>query len=175
MFVEHSDEEWGELFTSAHEVVLQNGFDPANWDNLLAKSFLAIGELDELVEGIEKGIGVENLREEIADTAIRLGCLLRDVFPGEWNFRHPHEKSCGGLVFMSPSDFVRETERYIVKAGEAWRLDRVSDVRIALELAMKGVFRMAQRIDCDLFQSIRAKTEVNAQRGRFHGKRTSLG
>lgn len=163
------------VFIDANRVVLENGFDPGTWDNLLSKLMCVVTEVVELVDGAVSGAGEDNLHEEIADTAIRLGCILVDTFPSEWELRFHIKSPVPSRYWGEPAVLVWPVVSYLGKAAEYWRYNNRSDCRVAIELALKEVYKIAEWLHVDLFGEIRRKTAINAKRGHLHGKANTVG
>jgi len=171
------------LFITAqrvHEIAVERGFDAADWDeNFVQKLAFVITELDEAVQWVE-GIGKDPIGVELADTAIRLMTCLRQIWGNDWSpgrIDHRQPPACVGLY--EPIEVACwRVVRHLCGAIEAWRKnDPVfgkKDAMIRVELALREVFRIADRLGIDLPSEIE-KTAVNRVRPKRHGLGRSVG
>lgn len=151
-----------------------NGFDAPDWDRLLNKLMLAVTELHEAVEAVQ-GTGPDPLAEELADTAIRLVDILVAVWPGDWHDRRkpapqvrPRPETC--LCFDPIQVVLWKPLGMVCAAAESWRYDKRDDTRTAIELALRELFSLADRLGIDLMAEMERKVRRNAERGFRHGK-----
>jgi hypothetical protein len=165
---------WHEAAKRIDEVNRANGWEAPTFDSIPVKVMLTITELHEAEQGVT-GEGKDPLPEELADTAIRLIHILESVWPGSWAMRNQWSP-------LHPSRRFEPIERLLwpivaksCVAVEAWRHDNEADTRIALELALAEVVKLARLLGVALLSEVAAKTEKNAKRGHLHGKARAAG
>lgn len=160
-----------ELAEKIRETNSSNCFDRPTWNTIPAKIMFAVTELNEGMDAIV-GVGEDPLTEELADTAIRILDILHSVWGKDWADRTvdvldlKHE----GGVFEPGEVALWKPLRLLCRGVEAWRYERRSDVRIALELALRELFAFGIRLGVDLQVIIEWKNDKNASRGIRHGK-----
>lgn len=143
-----------------------NGFESPDWDRLLTKLMLVVTELDEANAAVY-GTGKDPLAEELADTAIRLLDILVAVWGHDWNDRRGPRFP--GTCFQRIEVLLWPILHYVCIAAESWRYNKRNDTRVAIEMAVQGVFGLAAQLDIDFEAEIESKLQRNAQRGHLHG------
>lgn len=164
-----------ELAKSIRETNEKNGFDKPTWDNLPTKVMFAVTELDEGMDAIT-GEGADPLTEELADTAIRILDILHSIWGDEWADRTTESKRVRCESVFEPGEVALwRPLRMLCKGVECWRHEKKSDVRIALEMALREVFVLGVKLGVDLQVDVEWKNAKNATRGLRHGKARSEG
>ena len=163
-----------ELAQGIRQTIKGNGFDKPSWDNIPAKLMFAV--LEEGMAAI-RGDGEDPLTEELADAATRILDVLHSVWGDTWADRTGDVLSRipEGGPFESGETALWRPLKYLAKAAEAWRYERRSDVRSALELALRELFAFGMRLGVDLQVVIEWKNTKNATRGLRHGKARAEG
>lgn len=135
-------------------------------DNLCARLMCVVAELHEFCTA--RSVAARD--EELADVAMYLLVMLYDLYEGK-----PHVvRSYRSLNFHdSLEEHAARVRSYAVHAFESWRRParekREADVRIALELALLEVCKVADVLDVDLDAEILAKVTKLYQRAPRHG------
>lgn len=165
-----------ELAKDIRETNEHNCFDRPTWNTIPAKIMFAVTELNEGMDAI-LGVGEDPLTEELADTAIRILDILYSVWGTDWADRtlDAFEIKPEGGLFEPGEVALWKTLRLLCRGVEAWRYERRSDVRIALELALRELFAFGIRLGVDLIVTMRWKNDRNAGRGVRHGKARAEG
>jgi len=116
--------------------------------------------------------GEDPLIEELADTAIRILDILYSVWGTDWADRtlDAFEIKPEGGLFEPGEVALWKPLRLLCRGVEAWRDERRTDVRIALELALRELFAFGIRLGVDLLVTMRWKNARNDGRGVLHGK-----
>jgi hypothetical protein len=136
----------------------------------------AVTELNEGLDAI-KGTGDDPLIEELADAAIRILDILTSCFADTWADRTVdlYDRSFEGGLFEPGEVALWRVLGPLCGAVEDWRYERVGDVRIGLEIALREIFTMSLMLGVELRTVIVWKNERNSRRGIRHGKVRSEG
>lgn len=149
------------------EIAERAGFQRVTWENAPIKILMVYTELDELEEAETH----EERAEELADVAIRLLGILRDIRGDEWASRvNPRTVRKGTRRPALIETQVQPIRHKLRRAVEAWRRDNQKDAMQWCELALLEAFRTAWRMEIDLHAAILAKMGINRGRPRLHGK-----
>lgn len=168
--------DWQILMNRICEVNDANRWDRPTLETLPTKIMLVVTELDEAVQYVH-GFSGDPIEVEVADAAIRLLHILGALWPDQWWLRGttwaggPAE----GAQFKEVERLLWPIVGQLCHAVEAWRDDRGVDVKVGLECAFGECRRLARILDFDLFETMAAKVEVNAKRGKLHGRVNSAG
>ncbi len=155
------------------EITAAHGFEAVDNHNFAGKCMLIVSELHEGWESVYEPNPEDPLDVELADTAIRLGQVLHNMWGDKWNYREPEIRTGPALrkaLFQSYEQHAWGIIAPLSKAVEAWRKGRASDVQSGIELAFKATVKLAYELGYDLEQAIEAKLQKNANRPRLHGK-----
>ena len=165
-------------------IALQKGFDDCTWENLPTKLVFVVSEMDEACEAgyeapmvLQGALQLEANRfgEELADVAIRTLVLLETLWP-DW--------SEGRITARRPTALSKYDKlevmlwpllRYGVKALHCWRMELRKDTQQCLELLLLELWRLADRLDVDLYAEIMSKMVKNRSRPLLNGKKRSEG
>lgn len=146
------------------------GWNPATLEKLPTRLMCVISELDEFEEAIA-GDDREHALEELGDVASYLILTLYDL-GGYWPWRAV-ATSAPLTMMVQVGELTRPVRRYVVRSMQAWRRladpNREKDARIALELALLEVARIAWAFDFNLHEAIYAKLAVLRERPRTNG------
>lgn len=156
------------LVSKLLEVRAHMGWNPASLEKLPTRLMCVISELDEFEEALEAG-DREHASEELGDVASYLILTLYDL-GGFW----PWRSFVRGVPRMvQVGELTRPVRRYVVRSMQAWRRltdeKREKDARIALELALLEVARIAYAFDIDLNNAILCKIGVLWSRAQTNG------
>jgi len=164
-----------EVAKAIRETNEANGFDCPTWENIPSKVMFAVTELDEGMDAIT-GEGADPLSEELADTVVRILDVLHALWGNDWADRTSDILSIQPVGVFEPGEVTLwRPLRMLCKCVESWRHDKRSDVRVALEMAVRELFIIGSKLGVDLHAEVEWKNGKNASRGKLHGKVRSAG
>jgi hypothetical protein len=153
-------------------IAFSKGWAVPDWEaNFVLKVAYAIGEIDEALDGAA-GVGKDPVEEELADIAIRVLAVLDAIWGDSWSARLSSlERGSHMKPPYEPMEvMIRPVFGRLCKAMEAFRNDNRRDAGQHLEFSILELFRLSERIGCNLWYEIQKKCEKNIQRPMLHGK-----
>ena len=171
----YSELELKALARHVDETSVTNGFDRPTWETIPSKLMFVVSELDEALQTI-KHTNDEPIEVELADTAIRLLSILVAVWDHNWQDRISDLRISPAANVYEPAEVALwRILRPLVHALERWRYDDRDGTRMSLEVALRETWVLATRLGHNLFAEIVKKAEINAGRGKWHGKAKGAG
>lgn len=159
------------------QIAKEHGFDECTWENFPNKLMFVVSEIKEAVEAMESMEGHTNYEvgEELADVAIRTLQLVESLWPG-WSAERVTKRTVQSkTAFLMPQVMVWPMLRYAVEALESWRNEQRADAQQCLELLLLELWRVADRLNIDLYGFVQLKMDKNEKRPMLHGKKRSDG